>query len=185
MSISELTTGVNIALSSRSVADCPEFDIDASQSVAVAELVTAVRSALAPTELNAEDALVYTGFDYADPFRKTYDPPLILGGAGSSKADRTLKHCGLYDNGFTDPDQVVRNSKRPTNALECTPTHCAEGRVGEPCSNGNHSECDTSPGDGDGMCDACSAGWGLTTDDEMFILAGSYVVPPETGVTGK
>ena len=27
----------------------------------------------------------------------------------------------------------------------------------------------------DGMCDACTVSFGLSTDDEMFVLIGSYV----------
>jgi hypothetical protein len=29
----------------------------------------------------------------------------------------------------------------------------------------------------DGWCDACAAVFGLTTDDEMFILIGQYLEP--------
>ena len=40
--------------------------------------------------------------------------------------------------------------------------------------------CDSSPGKGDGICDACALTGGLTTDDEMFILIGSYFCKPGT-----
>ncbi len=180
VSISELTTGVGIALGTKGFAACPQFDMDGSRSVAVFELVAAVQSALEPRELEPQKALMYSGFDYADPFRQLYDPPLVLGAKGTSAADRTLTFCGLYDNGFSDPADVVRNSTRPTNAGSCVPTHCAEGRVGERCSRGNNSVCDTAAGAGDGFCDACSSAFGLTTDDEMFLLIGSYVEPPQS-----
>ena len=53
------------------------------------------------------------------------------------------------------------------------------GRVGEPCAGSSISQrdrsCDSSPGAGDGDCDACPVGFGTTTDDEMFVLAGSYL----------
>lgn len=177
VSVSELTIGVRIALGLTPVDACEGFDADGNDRVVVAELVAAVRSALNPVEIDPEDALMYESFDYADPLLVSYDPPLILGGAGSSAADRTLTYCGLYDNGFSNPDDVVRNSKRPTNAGPCAPTHCAEGLVGERCSS--DAACDTSPGAGDGFCDACRSGFGLTTDDEMFLLIGSYIVPPD------
>jgi hypothetical protein len=61
----------------------------------------------------------------------------------------------------------------PSNAGPCTPTHCAEGAAGEPCST--DAQCDTASGAGDGSCDACTVRFGITTDDEMFVLAGSLV----------
>jgi len=39
--------------------------------------------------------------------------------------------------------------------------------------------CDTSPGAGDGMCDACPITSGATSDDEMFVLRGTRLELPE------
>lgn len=45
--------------------------------------------------------------------------------------------------------------------------------------NGDDRACDSKPGANDGVCDACPLKGGTTTDDEMFLLLGSYfVVPP-------
>jgi hypothetical protein len=50
---------------------------------------------------------------------------------------------------------------------------------GEHCQ-GNAALCDSSPGLGDGICDACTLHGGVTTDDEMFIMLGSYYCEPGT-----
>ena len=68
---------------------------------------------------------------------------------------------------------MKRSSRVPPNAAGCSPTHCAEGVVGKTCRR--HADCDSMPGAGDGTCDACTLGFGLTTDDEMFVLIGSFV----------
>ncbi len=39
---------------------------------------------------------------------------------------------------------------------------------------GNDAFCDSTPGAGDGLCDACPVHGGVTTEDEMFVLLGSY-----------
>jgi hypothetical protein len=74
---------------------------------------------------------------------------------------------------------VKRASTSQENGFFCLPTHCAEGRIGEPCGDGSQLDrdhsCDSSPGAGDGRCDACTSGFGVTTDDEMFVLVGSYI----------
>jgi hypothetical protein len=41
-------------------------------------------------------------------------------------------------------------------------------------SSGFDGACDTTPGAGDGECDACSVRFGTTTEDEMFILLGAF-----------
>jgi hypothetical protein len=141
--------------------------------VSVNELVEAVDAVLRPRMRTAGSSLVYTSLSYADPLLLTYDPPKLLGGPDSTAAERTLTFCALYDNGFTNAAEVKRNSMVPTNAGPCVPTHCAEGRVGEPCRTS--AECDTAHSADDGFCDACTVGFSITTDDEMFVLAGSYV----------
>ena len=57
-------------------------------------------------------------------------------------------------------------------------TYCAnEGPIRGSLCAGNHALCDSSPGAGDGDCDACRLLGGLTTEDEMFAMLGSYVLP--------
>jgi hypothetical protein len=136
-------------------------------------LVIGVDAALRPRMRTADDSLVYTSLSYADPLYLTYDPPKLFGNSYSIPAERTLTYCALYDNGFTNGAEVKRNSLVPTNAGPCAPTNCAEGLVGDACRT--DSQCDTVPGAGDGFCDACRVGFSITTDDEMFVLAGSYI----------
>ena len=38
----------------------------------------------------------------------------------------------------------------------------------------DHATCDSSPGAGDGLCDACTVNGGVTTEDEMFLILGAY-----------
>jgi hypothetical protein len=178
--IGDLITGVGIALATRPLGACPPFDADGDGRVAIAELVRAVRAALSPALRDAEDSLLYTTLTYADPLVRQFLPPLSLAPRGASPAARTLTYCALYDNGYTDPDEVKRRSTSPSGS-SCQPTHCAEGLIGEPCRGAAPIErdrsCDTAAGAGDGFCDACAAGFGVTTDDEMFVLTGSFYVP--------
>ena len=57
-------------------------------------------------------------------------------------------------------------------------------RKGEAC-HGNNSECDTTPGSGDGVCDACTLVGGVTTADEMFIQLGDFYCAPNTDCSGR
>jgi hypothetical protein len=121
-------------------------------------------------------ARIYASTVYNDPVVLVFDPPVALDSA--LDADRTYRYCATWDNGFTDPADVKRASTTPPNAIPpvCTPTHCAEGRVGEPCTT--DAGCDTTTGAGNGACDACPLWGGVSTEDEMFILLGSYYVDP-------
>ena len=57
-------------------------------------------------------------------------------------------------------------------------------KKGNPC-HGDHSVCDSTPDAGDGVCDACFAMGGFTTEDEMYIFLGSYYIPePATALLG-
>jgi hypothetical protein len=177
--IDELVTGVGLALAGGAADACPRFDADADGAVSITELVAAVGAALAPALRDPEDSLLYRSLTYADPLVLSLDPPLALGGRWSTATERTLTYCALYDNGFSDPNTVKRRSRLPSNAVPCTPTHCAEGRVGEPCTGATQrtrdQSCDSGGGEADGWCDACPVGFGVTTDDEMFVLIGSQV----------
>jgi hypothetical protein len=121
---------------------------------------------------------VYDNPFWDDPVVVKYDPPRVFDSANA--ADRTLTYCALYNNGVTrdglpDVGAVTRLSKKPARST-CVPVACAEGRIGAPCAGASdHAVCDTSPGAGDGMCDACPITGGVTSDDEMFVLSGSFL----------
>ncbi len=127
---------------------------------------------------------IFTTTLYSDPEVLYFDPPVALDGA--DPASRRYKFCSRYDNGADDPTEVKRQSLSPQAPL----FGGLEAIVGGPCPNttvaclggtkkgqlchGNNSECDSSPGMGDGVCDACPVHGGVTTEDEMFILLGFY-----------
>jgi hypothetical protein len=51
------------------------------------------------------------------------------------------------------------------------------GRVGAACGGpAGDATCDSTPEAGDGWCDACPITAGVTTEDEMFLLFGGYVL---------
>lgn len=95
-------------------------------------------------------------------------------------ASRRVKYCSLYDNGFTNPSEVKRRSTSsprlflaPGGPCQVADTACLGGpSEGLGCS-GN----DAVYGAG-GLCDACPLHGGVTTEDEMFILLGSYYTVP-------
>lgn len=128
------------------------------------------------TPESSDPILVTT--DYADPAVTRFDPPLTLD--DSDPATRTFKFCARYDNGKTDPSTVRRRRGMPAFATPCPESDvvCLAGpHRGQPCG-GDDARCDTSPGAGDGSCDACPLRGGVTTEDEMFIMLGRrYVVP--------
>jgi hypothetical protein len=130
------------------------------------------------TPETTEPFLVTT--DYADPDIVHWPDGLVLDG---DAAARTFKYCALYDNGATDPSKVKRLSTSPLppfgiGSCKVSDTACVDGpHKGEPC-NGSNAACDSSPGLGDGVCDACPLRGGVTTDDEMFIMLGAYYCAP-------
>lgn len=190
VSIDELILAVRVALGQEAVSRCFDADADRDDTVSIAELITAVRAAASGTrELmprDPEGSLFYVNFLYDDPLVIRPEPPLIYRG---TEDDRSVTFCALYDNGYTDPSEVKTRSGSPPPPLEfpgiggpCVqPTHCTAGRLGEPCSGTTleerHASCDSTPGAGDGVCDACPLLGGVTTEDEMFILIGHYFVP--------
>jgi cysteine-rich repeat protein len=132
-----------------------------------------------PLARDPMQSLLYTSFLYNDPVQLRFNPPLAFAG---SEAERSLTYCALYDNGFTDPSKVKRQSTSPLTPLGTStcpqPTTCYAGRVCQPCSGGTPDErdrsCDSTPGAGDGQCGACTLTGGVTTEDEMFLLLGSF-----------
>jgi hypothetical protein len=183
ITVDEILQGVNIALEQTPVSSCPRFDGDADRRVSVDELLAAVDLLLNPTR-DADASLLYTSLTYSDPAVARFDPPLRLGGTGSSDSQRTLTYCALYDNGASDPAEVKRRSTSPLPTAGfpggpcATPVGCTGGAIGAPCSGTSPAQrdasCDSTPGLGDGVCDACPIGFGTTTEDEMFVLLGAF-----------
>lgn len=130
----------------------------------------------------------YENFVYNDPIVARLDPPLAFD--SEDPAERTIEFCGLFNNGVApdgspDPETVTRSSRTPANQLRsggaCTPVACAAGNIGAPCNGvGDDAVCDSSPGAGDGFCDACAIQAGISTENSMFLLLGRvYLVDPE------
>jgi hypothetical protein len=125
---------------------------------------------------------IYDSFVYNDPADDTFNPPLAFD--SPDPAQRTLHYCSLYNNGVAtdgspDPTAVTRASQVPPQGFHCTPTACAAGKVGAPCAgSADDRSCDSAPGANDGSCDACPITGGESTENEMFILIGSYFLNP-------
>ncbi len=129
-------------------------------------------------DIKATGERVYDNPFWDDPLVVNYDPPRLFSSVDPD--ERTLVYCALYNNGVApdgSPDvaMVTRLSRKPARS-NCVPVACAEGRVGEACRGvTDHASCDSEPGAGDGLCDACPITAGLTSDDEMFIVLGSVL----------
>ena len=192
VSIDELLRAVNIALGSAPMATCPEADSNEDQAVTVDDLVSSVNAALngipAASERDPAHSLFYVSLIYNDPIVTYFDPPLVALGPGSTAADRTLTFCSLYDNGYTKPADVKTRASSPKPPSPSVPggpcktaTNCTQGLVGPACHGANdrlrNASCDTTTGAGDGVCDACPAVGGVTTEDEMLVLTGEYYMP--------
>jgi hypothetical protein len=131
-------------------------------------------------------AQVYENFIYNDPKRQLFDPPLAFD--SPDPAERTIHFCSTYNNGVAadgspDPVAVTRASRVPESARRtigvCSPVACVSGKVGAACSGtGDDATCDSSPGAGDGLCDACNITGGESTENEMFLLIGQYYIDP-------
>jgi hypothetical protein len=174
--VDELVTAVGVALGNIPPWQCRRSDANRDGAVSIGELVIAVRAALEPELRDGVASTLYTSLSYADPAVVKFDPPFQLGGTDSVAEERTLTYCGLYENGVLDAMQVKRYSTSPPSpslpiGVCRRGIACAEGDVGAACSS--DADCDTAPGAEDGACDACNVKFGVTTDDEMFILLGA------------
>ena len=96
----------------------------------------------APDARDPRTSLLYTNFIYNDPVVLRFEPPLVFTG---TKAERSLTYCALYDNGFTDPAKVKRQSTSPptpfgTSACaeptNCTAAWSARRAAARPARNG-------------------------------------------------
>ncbi|MET0342793.1 MAG: hypothetical protein ABW252_17430 [Polyangiales bacterium] len=122
--------------------------------------------------------LIYENFDYNDPAFTHYTPWLEFPSA--NPAERTLEFCATYNNGLNadgtpNLDLVTRASRMPERT-SCKPVACVAGKVTAACTTDR--DCDSTPGRGDGACDACAIVAGQTTENEMFVLMPYYVQPP-------
>ncbi len=134
---------------------------------------------------------IYESFVYNDPVRQPYDPPLAFD--SPDPAQRTLRYCALYNNGVNpdgspNPEEVTRASRIPKSASQtigrCKPIACVSGRIGAACDGeDDDATCDSSPGAGDGDCDACRITGGESTENEMFILFGTYYIDRTGGAS--
>ncbi len=114
-------------------------------------------------------------------------------------ASRRLKFCAIYSNGVDTEHPVKRNSQSPTPPSFGTlapggpcytppgPFHrdlgiaCLSGdKKGQLCA-GDHAFCGPPEQQ---LCDACPVRGGVTTEDEMFILLGSFYCAPNTECSG-
>ena len=135
---------------------------------------------------NAAGEMIYEARDYSDPTQARYDPPLAFD--SPDRAERTVRYCAIFNNGV-NPDgspnieHVTRASRVPPVAQDligkCSPVACVAGQIGAPC-NGEDDDaaCDSSPGAGDGWCDACNITGGESTENEMFVLFGAQYIDP-------
>jgi hypothetical protein len=151
------------------------------------------------------DTPLYRSTEYADPVNLAFDPPLVFD--DPDPAQRTFLYCSEYDNGATTRAPVKLQSTAPNppdldlsglfggggfvlpaplvQPLLGGPCRdsVAEGRFavscldgphqGEPCG-GDHSFCGDPALE---LCDACPSHGGITTEDEMFILLGTFHFP--------
>jgi len=131
------------------------------------------------------DQPLYLSTEYTDPLQLDFDPPILhgFGTTAADKAARTYLYCSVYDNGAgPGSPEVKRRSTSPVPPLPfggpcpANQTQCIGPNQGTLCF-GLDSLCDSSPGAGDGDCDACPLKGGLSSEDEMFILIGSYYIP--------
>lgn len=130
---------------------------------------------------------IYDSYIYNDPLNLFFDEPMAF--LDPDPAERTLTYCSLFRNGVDEdgnpvPDEVTRASdieyavpigRLGPNIGLCEPTQCVnEGMYEVECDDGvanqagDDAACDSSPGAGDGSCDACSITGGVTTGNEMF-----------------
>jgi cysteine-rich repeat protein len=130
--------------------------------------------------------LLYTSFLYNDPVVLRFPEPLEFH-ARDPIVDRSLTYCALYDNGSAPNfHEVKRRSTSPAagtifnfgvgGPCRVGRTKCIGGPHHNESCKGDDSRCDSSPGAGDGDCDACPVTGGFRTEDEMMILFGNFWV---------
>lgn len=131
-----------------------------------------------------DGTLIYENFIYNDPVKQFFSPELEFD--SENPAERRIRYCATYNNGMNEDgspntELVTRASRVPPSALQtfgaCEPVACVSGKIGAPCGGSDDdAACDSSPGAGDGWCDACNITGGESTENEMFILIGQYFI---------
>ncbi len=135
----------------------------------------------------------YVNFDYADPLYQRFIGEDVMRFDSENVEDRTFRYCAVWDNGESNPEEVRLESNRPeaetcnfldtflplvtqrgfsffTCGCEEAQRACYGGSNQGMLCGGDDSVC------GSGVCDACPLGGGVTTEEEMFILLGSYFI---------
>jgi|GEM_PF-598680 len=133
------------------------------------------------------EKLIYQSTEYSDPVELEFDPPAVYDNPDA--VYRTLRYCSLYDNGSqVDSPSVKRQSTSPEGPFgsfspggPCADNqlYCYGGTNPGIWCGGNESTCE-----GGGECDACPVRGGVTTEDEMLILLGSYYMVPDADGDG-
>jgi len=136
----------------------------------------------------------YLSTIYTDPLYQRFESADLPAFDTLDPKSRTFRYCATWDNGQHDPKEVRRESNKPdaetcdfldvfgpvarANGFEllscgCEPEErsCFGGPNQGMLCHGDDAVC----GEG-GICDACPLGGGVTTEEEMFILLGSYYV---------
>jgi len=125
--------------------------------------------------------LIYYSTEYTDPVQLNFAPPKLYDSADPN--ERTFLYCSVYDNGSSVTSPAVKQqSTSPTapgglggfvsgGPCDNSTVSCLGGANAGTLCNGNDNVCDS------GVCDACPVRGGVTTEDEMFILIGTYFVP--------
>ena len=136
-----------------------------------------------------DGSLLYENYYFNDPVRKRFEPPLVFD--SEDEEQRSLRYCAVYNNGVNpdgtpNPETVTRASRLPESVNIqgvpglCSPIACVAGQIGATCSGDeDHATCDSEPDAGDGVCDACAITGGESTENEMFLIIGSFYEPEE------
>ncbi|TFH32141.1 MAG: hypothetical protein E4H00_02035 [Myxococcales bacterium] len=127
----------------------------------------------------------YRSFQYQDPLYQRFDQQSTLALDSPDEEGRTFRYCAIFDNGADEPTTVRRHSERP-DAQACELAKLSGGFLAECGCSPETRACLGGPNQGalcgeddsvcgaEGVCDACPLSGGVTTEDEMFVVAGSY-----------
>ena len=116
---------------------------------------------------------------------QTFNPPLAFDSADSDAAHAALllvlqqRHGARRLAGSGDGDAPLAHPAERADTIGVLAGRLCR-RQGWDSVQGpddNHT-CDRAPGANDGLCDACPITGGESTENEMFILIGSYYVDP-------
>jgi cysteine-rich repeat protein len=102
-----------------------------------------------------------------------FPPPLFL---DSSLLEFLGGPCYWQSSTFGNVACLNEGPKQGQNCFN--PALYSQGSIDGFSPGADHDFCN-SPGQDDGVCDACPVHGGVTTEDEMFILLGNYYLAPE------